>query len=70
MQGKTSDSNGLFCYFQPEDIIPENHFLKQLKKYIDFSFIRQKVKHLYSPYRASFNSSRSNDKNAIDRVFI
>ena len=48
MQGKTKDSSGLFCYFQPEDIIPENHFLKQLKKYIDFSFIRQKVKHLYS----------------------
>ncbi len=48
MQGTTNDSNGLFCYFQPEDIIPENHFLKQLNKYIDFSFIRQKVKHLYS----------------------
>jgi len=48
MQGQANNSNGLFCYFQPEDMIPENHLLKQLKKYIDFSFIRQKVNHLYS----------------------
>jgi transposase len=31
-----------------EDIMPEEHFLRDLGKYVDFSFIYDKVEHLYS----------------------
>lgn len=30
-----------------EDLVPENHLLRKIEKTIDFSFIREKVKHLY-----------------------
>ena len=31
-----------------EDLMPEDHFLRDLDKYVDFSFIYEKVEHLYS----------------------
>lgn len=30
-----------------ENLVPENHLLRKIDKYIDFSFIREKTKHLY-----------------------
>jgi transposase len=31
-----------------EELMPEEHFLRDLEKYVDFSFIYDKVEHLYS----------------------
>jgi hypothetical protein len=38
----------MFYYVRMEDMIPEDHLLRLVDRHIDFSFIRDKVKHLYS----------------------
>jgi transposase len=38
----------MFYYVRMEDIVPEGHLLRLIDRHIDFSFIRDKVKHLYS----------------------
>lgn len=38
----------MFYYIRMEDIVPEDHLLRLIDKYVDFSFIREKVRHLYS----------------------
>ncbi len=48
MMGKKTKQSPLFYYMNISDMIPENHILRLINKYIDFSFIRKKTKHLYS----------------------
>ena len=48
MLGKRNPQEPLFYYFNMADMIPKNHILRLINKYVDFSFIRKKVKHLYS----------------------
>jgi transposase len=38
----------MFYYVRMEEIVPEDHLLRLIDKHIDFSFIRNKVKQLYS----------------------
>jgi len=38
----------MFYYVRMEELVPEDHFLRMVDRYIDFSFIKDKVKHLYS----------------------
>ena len=49
MIGEKKKSDKLFYYLRPEALIPENHILRFIDHYVDFSFIRSKVEHLYSP---------------------
>lgn len=44
-----------------EDLVPENHMLRKIDKYIDFSFIHEKVNHLYC---------ENNGRPAIDPVVL
>lgn len=46
--GEKKKSNKLFYYLRPEELIPENHILRLIDRYVDFSFIRRRVEHLYS----------------------
>ncbi len=48
MIGKKSKEDRLFYYLRPEELIPEDHILRLIDRYVDFSFIRSNVKHLYS----------------------
>ncbi len=48
MIGEKSKEEGLFYYLRPEELIPEGHILRLIDKHVDFSFIREKVKDLYS----------------------
>lgn len=48
MIGEKNNEEKLFYYLRPEDLIPEDHILRLIDRYVDFSFIRQKVEHLYS----------------------
>jgi len=48
MMGKKTKQEHLFYYINMKDMIPENHILRLIDKYIDFSFIRKKTQHLYS----------------------
>jgi len=38
----------MFYHIRMEEIVPEEHLLRLIDRHIDFSFIKQKVKHLYS----------------------
>jgi transposase len=46
--GKNPRIEPMFYYVRMEEIVPENHLLRLVDKHIDLSFIRDKVKHLYS----------------------
>jgi transposase len=46
--GEKKKEDKLFYYLRPEALIPEDHILRLIDRYIDFSFIRPKVEHLYS----------------------
>ncbi len=48
MLGEHSRSEPMFYYVRMEELVPENHLLRLVDKHIDLSFIRGKVKHLYS----------------------
>jgi len=38
----------MFYYIRMEELVPEDHLLRLIDKHIDLSFVRDKVKHLYS----------------------
>lgn len=48
MLGEKQREEPMFYYVRMEDIVPEDHLLRLIDRHIDFSFIRNKVKHLYS----------------------
>ena len=48
MLGEHSRSEPMFYYVRMEELVPENHLLRLVDNHIDLSFIRDKVKHLYS----------------------
>lgn len=48
MIGEKKKAEKLFYYLRPEELIPEDHILRLVDRYVDFSFIRPKVEHLYS----------------------
>lgn len=39
----------LYVYCSLEDLVPDDHVLKQLDRRVDFSWIRDEVRHLYCP---------------------
>ena len=46
--GEKKKDEKLFYYLTAEDLIPEDHILRLIDHYVDFSFIRPKLEHLYS----------------------
>ena len=46
--GESQRKEPLYYYVRMDEMIPENHLLRLVDKHIDLSFIRAKVKHLYS----------------------
>jgi transposase len=46
--GEKNRQEPAFYYVKIDDLIPEDHLLRLIHKHVDFSFIRNKVKHLYS----------------------
>jgi len=49
MMGIDGDKQHQFMFLNLDDLVPENHFLRVVRNKIDFSFIYEKVQHLYSP---------------------
>lgn len=49
MMGQQPRTEPLFYYFRLEDQIPEDHLLRQIDRYVDFSFVRERLKSFYSP---------------------
>ena len=48
MMGEKGTKGPMFCYVTLEQLVPQDHFLRSILDVVDFSFIRGKVKHLYS----------------------
>ena len=48
MMGQPQKTESLFYYFRLEDQIPENHLLRRIDRYVDFSFVRERLKDFYS----------------------
>jgi transposase len=48
MMGEQARTESLFYYFRLEEQIPEDHLLRLLDRYIDFSFVRERFKTFYS----------------------
>ncbi len=46
---KQEQTNPMFHYFQMEDLVPEDHILRQIDEAVDFSFIRDVVSDCYCP---------------------
>ena len=49
MMGQQPRMESLFYYFRLEDQIPEDHLLRLIDRYVDFSFVRERLKSFYSP---------------------
>jgi transposase len=49
MMGMNGEKQHQFMFFNLENFIPENHLLRVIQQQVDFSFIYDKVKDLYSP---------------------
>src|SRR6476661_7978951 len=48
MMGEQARTESLFYYFRLEEQIPEDHLLRLLDRYIDFSFVRERLRKFYS----------------------
>ena len=48
MMGKQDRSESLFYYFRLEDQIPPDHLLRLIDRYVDLSFVRERLKGFYS----------------------
>ena len=48
MMGQQQRMDSLFYYFRLEDQIPEDHRLRLIDRHVDLSFVRERLKGLYS----------------------
>ena len=48
MMGQQSREESLFYSFRLEDQIPETHLLRLIDRYVDFTFVRDRLKSFYS----------------------
>src|ERR1700680_5278866 len=48
MMGQQSGTESLFYYFRLEDQIPQDHLLRLIDRYVDFCFVRERLKNFYS----------------------
>ena len=48
MIGKKEGVEPIFHYFKMRELIPDDHILKLIDKYVDFSFVRDRARPLYS----------------------
>lgn len=48
MMGQQPRTESLFYYFRLEDQIPNDHLLKRLDRFIDFGFVRERLRDTYS----------------------
>ncbi|SEB61034.1 IS1182 family transposase [Paenibacillus sp. GP183] len=49
MMGVDKDKQNQFMYVSLDDLVPQDHLLRDIRNKLDFSFIYEKVQHLYSP---------------------
>ena len=73
MMGQQSRTDSLFYYLRLEDQIPDDHLLKRLDRFIDFGFVRERLRDTYSamgrpsidPVMNSFKSSSASTRRSL-----
>lgn len=48
MMGERAKSEALFYYFNLEDHVPDDHLLRLIERYVDFGFVRERLRAHYS----------------------
>ncbi len=48
MMGQQVRTEPMFYYFRLEDQIPEHHLLRRIDRYVDFRFVRERLRDAYS----------------------
>ena len=48
MIGKNEREDEVFCYFRLDSLIPDDHILRLIDRHVDFSFVRERARRLYS----------------------
>src|SRR5713101_2463398 len=48
MMGQQTRNESLFYYFRLEEQIPEDHLLRLIDRFVDFGFVRKRLKNFYS----------------------
>jgi transposase len=48
MMGQQPRMEPMFYYFRLEDQIPEHHLLRRIDRYVDFRFVRERLRDAYS----------------------
>lgn len=66
MLGQNAPQRSLFQMVTLEELVPKDHFLRQLDASVDFSFIRERVRHLY----CGNNGRPSIDPELALRMFV
>jgi transposase len=49
MMGIDGDKQNQLMYINLDDLVPQDHLLRDIRQKVDFTFIYEKVRHLYSP---------------------
>ena len=66
MLGQQRPKGSMFQMVTIEELVPKDHFLRQLDAAVDFSFIRERVRHLY----CEDNGRPSIDPELALRMFV
>ncbi|WP_186446270.1 transposase [Paenibacillus cremeus] len=50
MMGVDGAKQNQLMYISLDDLVPQDHLLRAIRKKVDFTFFYEKVQHLYSPF--------------------
>ena len=60
--------NELFYAFNLEDLVPQDHLLRSIDRFLDFTYLREHLAAYARPHRATLGRSRADDSHAVDRL--
>lgn len=69
MMGKHENHQHRFMFLSLNQYVPKDHLLRQIEELVDFTFIYEKVQHLYS-FRAEVHRSCHSYQDVTYRLFV
>ena len=70
MMGEHAKSEGLFYYFKLADHVPQTHLLRLIDRHVDFGFLRNRLRPLYSETGRPSVDPELDDPHATDRLSL
>ena len=68
MMGRVAEQGQLFYRFKLDNHVPDDHFLRQVDRFLDFKPLRDELAPLYSHTGRPSDRSRTDDPHAADRL--